>query len=286
MFSCWLLLQWRTATAQGYSQTWPSQSSMEPCTELRLRCSAIEGKTIAFGFMSSFCNFDLFHFYFDQTVTNGIWLSIYTSSNNFVSLTSSEKQNHGEQIESRLKFGMCVKCVYFQLCLWQPCYCVVYPLSTALGLLDPEPGDVRLMGGVGTLSANVRVIYVLFFWQCCFVKTQAKAENSLCVVCLQNNIETCELANLLPKVQKICGLFRCYNFSVSVLIVLVETATRYLLPRIQAFSFSILPFCHHHLHLLVSSWCSRTFHKDQTDFASENFSSVTEKCSLPKGQMF
>lgn len=80
MSSCCFLLQWRTAAPRSYSQTWPSQSSTEPCTELRLRCSAIKGKKNVFGLMSSFCNFVLSYFHFDQTVTNSIRWS-YTSSN-------------------------------------------------------------------------------------------------------------------------------------------------------------------------------------------------------------
>lgn len=44
MSSCCFLLQWRTAAPRSYSQTWPSHPTTEPCTELRLRCSAIKGK--------------------------------------------------------------------------------------------------------------------------------------------------------------------------------------------------------------------------------------------------
>lgn len=78
--SCCFLLQWRTAAARSYSQTWPSRSSTEPCTELRLRCPAIKGKRNVFGLMSSFCNFVLSYFHFDQTVTNST-RSSYSSSN-------------------------------------------------------------------------------------------------------------------------------------------------------------------------------------------------------------
>lgn len=53
---------------------------------------------------------------------------------------------------------------------------------------------------------------IFFFLHCCFIKP--KVLNSLRVVCLQNSIKkTCELTNLLPKVQTIRALFRCYNFS-------------------------------------------------------------------------
>lgn len=54
----------------------------------------------------------------------------------------------------------------------KPCF-TFYPLSTALCLLDPESGDVRLVAGVGTLVASVRVILIFFFFTLLFHETKS-----------------------------------------------------------------------------------------------------------------